>query len=495
MLPELSEDSEQPQDSETAKMRLLEALARSLESQTEELVFDDLQWADEASLELLLFLVERTQLKFLISLRPHEGNSALTQTLASLRTRKDYAELELLALSQTEVGQLISSLNPSKQEAKDFSNWLFSKTGGNPFFILETLRALFEAQVLSANASSWYSSLDSLTQAYNELELPPGLKVVIEHPLKGLSNEAKRVLDISAVLAEGLEPELIAGLAGLSIWAASDTLLALELCGLISKNRFSHDLIRQALYNNLSPGKRKMIHKLVAQALEGAELIQAEHYYLGAEPHKAAQIWFQVARFRFGAGHFEEQSTALYERILSLGISGPDVDRAKAYLAGRYLSQNRLEEMNGLIDSVLATSQDSLARTFALLQKTSRHFLKGEMGKARESLSLAERHLADFDDKGLARDFALSRVYLDQYEGKYQEALERSEAILAQKRLEAADFGLISWLSTLAYVHCGLGQFEQALSIYYEQLEVAKQLGFKRSQAQAASDIMQPFMI
>ena len=480
-----------PQDGATAKARLLEALARLLESQADCIIFDDLQWADAATLELFVFMAHRAATPLYATLRSFEVSAELAEILSSLRGLLNYRELELTPLDQRAVAELLSSLFPQDSEAPEFSTWLTKTSGGNPFFLLETLRALFEAKILSETEAGWYSSLDSVTRSYAELALPPGVAALVERRVRGLSSQSKRLLDIAAVLADALTPELAARLGALSVWAAADALSELESRGLLKNAHFAHDLTRQALYEALPDAKRRFIHEQIANVLINAdELIRAEHYYLADAPARAAGLWFNVARFRFSEGNFVAEALALYERIVSLDIATADFYRAQAYLAGRYRTHNRLEETNTLIDSVLTNSSDPLARTYALLQKTTLHFFEGDMDAAQQTQAAAERQVSDFDDAGLQRDVALNRVYLDQHAGKTTQALALAQKILSEARLEPPDFGLISWLSVAAYVHCTLGEFEAALALYYEQLDVARSLGFKRQQAQAASDIM-----
>ena len=492
LMPELATGELPSQDSETAKGRRLEAFARILESQENAIVFDDLQWADSATLEVFVFMAHRASRKLYAAVRSNERSEPLKEVLDGLRSVMSFKELELSPLSQENISELLASISPETGEAKAFSSWLSAKSGGNPFFLLETIRALFEAEVLSEGTAGWYSSLDRVTNAYAELALPPGVAALVERRVKGLSQAARRVLDVATVLAEGITPQLSSGVTGLSIWAASDALAELESQGLITGGRFSHDLARQALYRALPESRRRFLHGQIADALGGSvdELIRAEHYYAAGDLAKAAELWFHVARFRFGEGHFEAETVALYERILSLEIDTPAFYRAQAYLAGRYHALNRQAEKTALIESVLSNSTDPLARTFALLQKTEGHFLSGEMGEAERAMRAAERQSADFDDKDLQRELAINRVYLDQHFGKVDEALALAERILAEKRLEPLDFGLINWLSTKAYVYCTLGRFEEALALYYEQLEVAKKLHFLRAQVQATTDIM-----
>jgi len=439
-----------------------------------------------------MFMAHRQSQKIMASIRLNEYTQALKNKIDSLRQLSNFKELELKPLQQDEVSHLVLSLSSDKTSAKAFSEWLALKTGGNPFFLLEMLRALFEADVLKEGASGWYSSLDAVTQAYRELAIPDGIKALIDRRLKGLSEEAKRVLEVAAVLAEDINAELLANLSGLSLWAVTDIMSELEVQGLLSNERFSHDLLRQALVASLSNGKRKLIHKQIAEALDSSidKLIRAEHYYQAGDLAKAAELWFNVAAQRFTEGNFEAEATALFERIVSLDLKTAAFYRAQARLAGSYHKLNRIKEKEELIDNVLKNSQDTYARTFALLQKTTGLFIKGEISKAEESLEAAEKHIIDFNENGIQRDVYQARVYLDYYQGKFDSALALSERIMADKRLEPNDFGTVNWLSVLALIYTSVGRFEEALSCYQDSYEISKELNFVRSQVQIASDIM-----
>ena len=490
LMPELEAEAP-PSDSELAKARLLEALARALESQSPPLVFDDLQWADSATLEFCVFMAHRASLKLYVTVRSSEHSDRLNEALGSLRSVAGFREVNLTPLSQDAIADLLASLSPETGEAQAFSSWLASKSGGNPFFLLETLRALFEAQMLAAGETGWYSSLDSVTHAYAELAIPSGVAALVERRVNGLSETAKRVLDVACVIAEEIQVELVAELVGLSVWAVSDAFAELEVLGLFESERFSHDLTRQALYNALPENKRRFLHEQVANYLTTAdELIRAEHYYQAGDRAKAAELWFRVARFRFAEGNFVDEATALLERVLALGIDTPAVHRARARLAGLYHSLNRIEEKDALIDTVLQKSYDPYARALALLEKTKTLFLKGEIAEAEKALSFAEKQVVDFDDLGLRYDVFHTRVYVDYFQGRFDRALELCERVMTEKRLSAVDHGTLNWLGTLAHIYCAVGHFEEALRCYRESYEIAKALNFTRSQVQNASDIM-----
>ncbi len=272
LLPELSED-DMPSERVNVedKSRLLAALARLLEllvagrrAEPFGLVIDDLQWADNSTVELLTLLVERGQIKVLGAYRHDEPTEQLKTALREWRRAGKLVEVELQGLSDTELGDLLAGLNDSPGSGP-FGQWLHVRTGGNPMFVLETLRSLHDAGRLSEADSSWQQLRDSL----DGQELPPTAAVsdVINARVNRLSERSLRALQAAAVVAEEIEPRLLASICGLSEWAVADALSEAEANGLMVAGGFRHDLIRQAVYQATPTGRIVLLHGRTLEAL------------------------------------------------------------------------------------------------------------------------------------------------------------------------------------------------------------------------------------
>jgi hypothetical protein len=184
LLPELRvryPDLETPTDDElTAKGRLFEAVARLLDALCQRaplvLLVDDLQWVDEASMDLLRYLgyswKEQGSRVLLLGMVRREGlelNPQLSAQLASLERDLPVTQMPLQTLSQTETLQLIQSLvgesehgtvrssttgpgaSPSQVQETPLvvlGDFLFAQTGGQPLYLLETLKLLREREWL-----------------------------------------------------------------------------------------------------------------------------------------------------------------------------------------------------------------------------------------------------------------------------------------------------------------------------------------------------------
>jgi predicted ATPase len=191
-----------PAEPLSAKARLLEALARALQTQ-DRLIFDDLQWADEGTLELLLYL--RNQDKGIIgAYRTQEASSALNKTLEVLRSNT-LEEIILSPLATASLQSLLGDLMRNQQGPPVFSTWLHDKTGGNPFFALETIKALFETGVLRAEDGDWHSDLDNLSKDYSELVVPPKVAELVQRRVSRLSEASLRLVQAASVVDEGFK--------------------------------------------------------------------------------------------------------------------------------------------------------------------------------------------------------------------------------------------------------------------------------------------------
>ncbi|SMB81474.1 AAA family ATPase [Deinococcus hopiensis] len=282
-------------DPVTLRPRLLEALSRATEVGTHTLVIDDAQWADSATLELATVLACRGRLRVFVAYRASEVSADLAPTLRALR-EQGALDLRLGPLSREEVRGLVGALIGTPDGPPLFSAWLHRKSGGNALFALETLRALFEAGTLRADADGWHTSLDDVTSDYSELDVPPRIAALVERRLSRLSEAARRALDTLSVAQDDFTPRLASRVCGLSEWGIVAALEEARRAHLLTETRFSHDLVRQSVYEALSPERRALLHKSLAQGGERlAPAVLARHLLAAGEPEAALPHLLEAA--------------------------------------------------------------------------------------------------------------------------------------------------------------------------------------------------------
>ena len=139
-----------PLDPEQARRRLCGAFARAVADLAARrpvlLVVEDLHWGDEASLELLLYLLRRLPSRSVLALltyRSDDPNPALAHTLAELDRARIATEVALPALSVAEMDVMLRAIFRQEQPVRgEFLEAIRELTGGNPFFIEEVLSSL-----------------------------------------------------------------------------------------------------------------------------------------------------------------------------------------------------------------------------------------------------------------------------------------------------------------------------------------------------------------
>jgi DNA-binding CsgD family transcriptional regulator len=225
-------------------------------------IVDDAQWADDASLTFLAFLIRRLEdlpILLVVATRPAhgEGRPALTQLVADPSARV----LRPQALSHAAVG---SWLNATLQTDADnaFVDACHATTGGNPLLVSELVREVAARRLMPTAASA--TEVATVTS--------DGVTAVVLLRLAGMPASSREFAAAVAVLGDGTDLWAAAELAGLDEADAAVALNALARGGLLEGSAeglcFSHPLIRSSVYQDLGPVHRARAHERAARQLQ-----------------------------------------------------------------------------------------------------------------------------------------------------------------------------------------------------------------------------------
>ena len=268
------------------------------------LFLDDVHWADESSCELIIYLLNRSIFRqsnhiFLMATRIEEQNQGLAQLLQShSHHRLEQVYLDHLDLAQTNelACQVLKTELP-----QEFIERLAHKTGGNPYFILETLHEI-------------YNSSDKIS-FHTALPISDSINSVIQYRLERLSPDEREVLEIAALLGNHFEiivAEHVSAYAADRFIHAIDKLHSNRLIAQAHGSKtiqyaFVHENIREILLQDLPPLKAKLLHRNVAHGLtdfaqgktEAIASILAQHYESAEEFSQAFEYWVQGASYAY----------------------------------------------------------------------------------------------------------------------------------------------------------------------------------------------------
>jgi tetratricopeptide (TPR) repeat protein len=389
-----------------------QALATIASLRPTALFLDDLQWADDATPELLGVLARSVDSESLLLVGAFRSDElprghAVRLLRSELRRAGRLRQITLEPLgaepSAALLEQTLGSAAPSLRQA------VFDRTDGVPFFV----RELGSALAASGRLVPGPAGLELLKG--EDVPLPDSVRDAVLLRAAGLSHLARDAVTTAAVAGQTFDPELVIAVAGLSEWP--DELLRRGMVTEADGGRmaFRHALVREAFYGEIPWTRRVALHQAVAERLEAeraAPVLVAEHWLLGRRPEQARGALLGAAAAS-GAVHAYRDAERAVRRALELWPDGYDeaarldvLERLAGYaeLAGdladavptwREVADGRRREGNVLR---LGIAHRRLAAVLEL------------QGRWQEALASREHAAAAFTEAGSPADAATERL-------------------------------------------------------------------------------------
>jgi predicted ATPase/DNA-binding CsgD family transcriptional regulator len=350
LVGELPEPAEADPDTERHRLHtaVADLLANVSRGRPLLLVLEDGHWADAPTLLLLRHLARSAwgaRLLLLATFRDTEADvsAALAETLADLRRSEDVVRIRLSGLSGEEISDLVSRAAGSDPDPElvELASTIHDLTGGNPFLVCELWRALVETEIVEVVANRV-----RVTRPLSELGTPESVGEVVGQRLSRLAPGTSDLLELAAVAGPEFELESVRRAAGI---AEPELLAALEeavASGMIEELpsqrlacRFTHEIVRRALYDRLSQLRRAELHLRVGEALESGgapdrALPDLAHHFGAAAPFggtkRALDYNLRAARAASAALAFDDAALRL-RTATEIGIEG-EPERAEVLL-------------------------------------------------------------------------------------------------------------------------------------------------------------------
>ena len=389
---------EEPQwqglDPSQRRQRTLEAVKRLLlrESQAQPLllVFEDLHWVDaetQALLDSLIDSLPTARLLLIFNYRPEFQHSWGSKTY--------YTQLRLDPLSPAGAEELLRALLGDEASLTPLKQLLIDRTEGNPFFLEESVRALFEQGLLVHPAGGASGQSPLLTKPLTEFRLPATVQAVLAARIDRLPSEEKRLLQTAAVIGTEVPFPLLQAIAELPEEALRMDLAHLQGAEFLYETSlfpeleytFKHALTHEVAYGSLLQGRRRSLH---ARIVEAIEQLYPEH--LAEQVERLAHHAFQ--------GEIWDKAVAYLRQAGAKALAGSAHREASIYLVLALVALQHLPECRDTHEQAIDLRFDLRTSLFHL----------GEFAQIfdhlREAETLAE---ALGDQDRLARVFAFSR--------------------------------------------------------------------------------------
>ena len=493
LLPELRDrypdlSPPMPGDADQVRGRIFEAVARLGEAlaarHTVVLFIDDIQWADYATLNLIGYLtrrwVEQSAAIFVVLAVRQENidaNTDLQDWITQLRRETTLIRLEIGLLDFTNLTLLTSQLAAKSipnETIQRLSQWLYDETQGHPFFLTQMLQMLAQRNLLMFQPDSQTPHIDvsatlMLVESEERLPLPPTIRDLIEARLHPVSETAFALLLAGAVVGREASFDLLCQVSGLSEESAISSLEAMLhhrlLAETVSESRpyhFSHDKIREVVYEQASEARRRIYHRRALDVLTDSNA-------------PAAELAFHALAAR--------QSTPAFHYSLAAGD-----DAVKTYAitdALRHYEQAHsvYEEAECTVDDILRLYQ-SWGRTLELAHRFD------------EAISVYEALdtiAPQFNSEMMALVSLISRAILfttpTPVNAPEQGRLLSEQALELARHLEAREIETRALWSMLLVHLYGFGNPKEAKAYGEEALKIAREFELEGLTAQVLNDL------
>jgi DNA-binding SARP family transcriptional activator/tetratricopeptide (TPR) repeat protein len=468
-----------------AKPRLLAAIAHLFEARAAPVVFDDLQWADASTLELAVFMARRSPLRLCLAYRSSELHRELESALDAIDAATTVEHVRMAPLSAPQLTELLATVSRAETGPQLFSAWLHRRTGGNPFFALQTLRSLFESGQLAAQQDGWASALDEITADYSELRIPARIEDLVRRRIQAAPEDARRVLAAVAVVGDARAIAKVAAVAGLSTWACAEAIDALQAAALLQDLRFVHDLVRQSVYDATPQALRVVLHASVAREFAGTLRDEniAEHWWQAGEPAQAIAATIAASRSQRQAG-LHDAARAAISRALGRAASSAQKAQLLALEARIRLEQGDFDgaeqSANGALDEAAAPRD----RAGAYMVIASARMQLGRLVEA--EAALANVAASDADYEGLC----IERAKIAMLQDRAADAIPELESRCAHLRRADPGTELITALTSLGAVFDAQGDVARGLVMHEEAYRLAVKLDARYAQVEVAVNLV-----
>jgi DNA-binding SARP family transcriptional activator len=458
------------------------------------LFFDDLQWADAASLDLLAYLVRRLRGQPVLLLQAWRSEQAATgnrlRRMLAGELRDGAAKiLPLARLSRSAVQELVRSVAANGLALPDTINeQLHRETEGLPLFLVEYLNAL-----TAEGAQDW--------------SLPSGARDLLRARLAAVSETGWQLLTTAAAIGRSFDfdtlraasgrgdEETVAGLEaligqGLVVEARNaeirDWRLEIALSSPISNLQslssspvydFSHEKLRALVYEETSLARRRLLHRRVAEALAGhgrnphelgALAGQIAHHYRLAGQESLAAEYFKLAGEHARALYANTEALAHFRAALALGHPAA---------AALYTAIGDLQTLTGEYGAALMSYETAAALCDP------------------DALAEIERKLGQIHDRRGEWDLADSHVRAalaalgDSAESGMESVVRTPLSVATSQEQQTKDYGLRATERARLYADWSLiayhrGQTGRALELGHQALALAEGAGDTRTLAQ-----------
>ena len=422
-------------------------------------VLDDLHFTDRATIDALPSLIMPAttrdtdaaavvaEPRFALGSRLDDADTPSARLVESLATSRDVLRIDLMPLADADIRELVESLNLPGHDAAELSRRLRAQVGGNPAFLLETLKLLLSVRPTAGDAAA-------------SLPIPPGIEAVIQRRIALLGAPARHIAQLAAVAGHSYDMAMAAAALAYPIFALTEPLRELEQRQVLHGRQFVHDLVASAAKRSIPASVAEFMERFVAEYLaahDGDPAVVAGHWRACGEWRRAGDCSVRAAATNAAAMRPREEAEHLDAAIECYDKAGADEPLFRAIamrldiveVADKAVVRSRLLER---LAKLARTEEQALHVLLRRLAFRSDHVQADGLAGLQEGL----RRARAIGDHRLEFDFVEPIAQLLSSHGRFQEAIDllASVAPWAEAQADARLRGRIERTLAAAHAYC-----------------------------------------
>ncbi len=470
------------------------------------LILEDIHWADSASVSLIHYLARQVISERILIVATYrkeelnifaEGHLNHLSNVLLLLGRDDLSrEVELENLSVDNIGKIAKNMLGGNVQL-ELVEKLAADSHGNPLFIVESLRMLYQQGRLSKKKDQWSLSVQ-------DFDVPRKVRDVILRRLETLKPYQRKILDVASVVGEKFNPEIIAAAVS---GDNADVLIALSE---IAKHtlmvrtedkdyRFEHAKFREMLYEEIHPILRREYHRRIAEELEvtsqnGIKVSAsdlAHHFFLA--DNKTKTVKYSLNAGKTALAQFSNlEAIKHFLNVLSIAKNNGEFTEEKSIvlesLGDAYAANCMYADAIKIFDK-LAENEKGTVQLRAIRKAMDAAFLKGDKPDLLLAYAKKAEELAIDDRLEMARiinNRARAFAWAGRGDPKMDIADHEAALQVFEEENSLADIAEALWRSGEALTHTRGRDIDRLLRsrvIFRELGDIRKEIAVTRSVA------------
>lgn len=386
-------------------------------------IFEDVQWLDPTSLELLDRLIHWTQSAHALTILTYRPNFS-----APWVGQSHVALIALSRLTQQQAAMMVEALSIDSGLSAAFVQEIVSRTDGIPLFIEELTKTILESDSLVPDAQG-----DEFHESSASLSIPSTLQDSLMARLDQLST-AKNVAQLGAMIGREFSYELLSRIASFSEFKLKEALDRLTKSGLVFRHGeppnatyiFKHALVRDVAYQSLLNSVRENLHVKIAEALDG-EATEA----LGRNAEDRTEVPPELVAYHYLKGRAWRESLRCWKRATEEAFARSAHVEALSHIDQALEAVERLDETTGrkILELELVTQRGAALRSIRgyAASEVAKVYLKArelclEVGNVPERFGAEWQQMQFFlvsGDRRMASELSTNLLdYAEQHQGR-----------------------------------------------------------------------------